>query len=303
VLLFVPLWNGHPVFLGFIDWLTPGVVLGGENENLLRHVANAHTVFNVFNVILFVAFTGLMARACTFLIPVRESERDSVLQYLEPKLLSAPAIALEQAVKEVVFMVRKGQKSMNESCELLCEGEDRLMESILAREDVIDKLQHEVTGYLVELSRSNLDPEEAALIPALVHAVNDAERLGDHAESQVELRRLLHEHSLRLVEEDRAGIRAFQEHLNSAFDAIYQILEGGDDHGLGEAHRIHERLKALMKRLTDEHVKRLDDGAGDVQAGVIYLDALAHLERMGDHLVNIAERSSRILTVTDSTPK
>ena len=77
------------------------------------------------------------------------------------------------------------------------------------------------------------------------------------------------------------------------------MLEQGDAKSVEEAVRIHERLKSLMKRLTDDHVKRLDAGGGEVQTGVIYLDALAHLERVGDHLVNIAERSSRILLVTD----
>ncbi|MCF6285788.1 MAG: Na/Pi cotransporter family protein, partial [Candidatus Hydrogenedentes bacterium] len=300
LLLFVPLWNGQPLFLGFIDWFTPGEVLNGKSENLLRHVANAHTVFNIFNVVLFLGFTGVMARVCNFLIPVLDSERDSVLQYLEPKLLNSPAIALEQAVKEVVFMVRKGQKSMNESCDLLCDGKEDNIKSILTREDVIDKLQHEITEYLVDLSRTNLDPDESALIPALVHAVNDAERLGDHAEEQVELHRLLKENSLKFSEEDCVGIREFQENLNAEFETIYQMLEEGKAKSEGDAHRLHERLKVLMKRLTDEHVERLDTGGGDVRGGVIYLDALAHLERVGDHLVNIAERSRRILKVTDA---
>lgn len=300
VLFFVPLWNGAPVFLGFIDWTTPGNVLHGENENLLRHVANAHTVFNLFNVVVFLGFTGTMAQVCNMLIPVLESERDSVLRYLEPKLLSAPAIALEQSVREVVFMVRKGQKSMNESCDLLCDNQESAIASILAREDVIDKLQHEITGYLVELSRTNLDPDESALIPALIHAVNDAERLGDHAEAQVELHRLLKEQNLKLSDEDRIGIREFQRHLNDEFEAIYATLEDGDTEGVINAHRLDERLNALMKRLTDEHVRRLDEGKCDVQTGVIYLDALAHLERVGNHLVNIAERSGRIVQVTTS---
>ncbi|MBL7648629.1 MAG: Na/Pi cotransporter family protein [Candidatus Hydrogenedentes bacterium] len=298
-LFFVPLWGGEPLFLGFVEWITPGEVLHGANENLLRHVANSHTAFNVVNVCVFLGFTGPLARVCQFIIPVLESERDSVLRYLEPKLLSAPAIALEQAVREVVFMVRKGQKSMNESCELLCDDNEKFVDSILAREDVIDKLQHEITSYLVELSRTGLDSDESALIPALVHAVNDAERLGDHAEAQVELHRLLKEMKLKLSADDRQGIRDFQEDLNAEFECIYKTLEEGDADSVANAHRIHKRLKVLMKRLTDEHVRRLDEGNRDVQTGVIYLDALAHLERVGDHLVNIAERSARVLKVTN----
>ncbi|MBX3180740.1 MAG: Na/Pi cotransporter family protein [Candidatus Hydrogenedentes bacterium] len=300
VLFFIPIWSGQPLFLGFVNWFTPGEVLHGENENLLRHIANIHTTFNLCNVVLFLGFTGAMARACNFLIPVLDSERDSVLRYLEPKLLSAPAIALEQAVKEVLFMVRKGQKSMNESCDLLCDGRTEFVESILAREDVIDKLQHEITGYLVELSRTSLDTDESSLIPALLHAVNDAERLGDHAEAQVELHRLLGQQRLALTEADRAGIRESQKYLNEEFEAIYRTLEKEDPKAVSDAHRLDERLNMLMKRLTDEHIKRLDAGECDVQAGVIYLDALAHLERVGDHLVNIAERAGRILEVTSS---
>jgi Na/Pi-cotransporter len=301
ILFFVPLWDGQPLFLGFVEWITPGEVLNGANENLMRHVANSHTAFNVINVCVFLGFTGTLAKVCQFIIPVLDSERDSVLRYLEPKLLSAPAIALEQAVREVVFMVRKGQKSMNESCELLCDDSEKFVDSILAREDVIDKLQHEITSYLVELSRTKLDPDESALIPVLVHAVNDAERLGDHAESQVELHRLLKEMNLRLSDEDRTGIREFQDELNAEFECIFKTLEEGDADSVANAHRIHKRLKLLMKRLTDDHVLRLNQGDRDVQAGVIYLDALAHLERVGDHLVNIAERSARVLRVTTTS--
>ena len=111
----------------------------------------------------------------------------------------------------------------------------------------------------------------------------------------------LKELNLKLSDDDRKGIREFQEDLNAEFECIYKTLEEGDANSVVDAHRIHKRLKVLMKRLTDEHVRRLDQGDRNVQAGVIYLDALAHLERMGDHLVNIAERSARVLKVTTAS--
>lgn len=300
VLFFVPLWDGHPVFLGLVDWATPGDVFGAHEENILRHVANAHSLFNVVNVIICLGFTGLLARMCYLIIPYQDTERDSVLVYLEPKLLSTPSIALQQAVKEVVYMVRKGQKSMNESCDLLCDGKEEYETSILEREDVIDRLQKEVTAYLVDLSQAKLDGSQSALIPALIHAVNDAERLGDHAEAQVELYLLLKEGKFVLPEESKQDIRKCQAHLNEKFEIIYKTLEDGKMPGGSKARKLDRQLQNMMRDFTEAHVQRLERGECEVQTGVIYLDALAHLERVGDHLLNIAERADTVLAVTSA---
>lgn len=297
-LLFVPVWNGQPVFLGLVDWLTPGDAFRAEPENLLRHVANSHTLFNVFNVVFFTFFIGTMAKACNILIPFRDSERDSVLQYLDPKLLKTPSIALQQAVKEVTYMIRQGEKSMDESCELLLEGKRELEPKILMREDMIDRLQHEITEFLVGLSRAQLDSRESALIPALIHMVNDAERLGDHAESLVELHRLLKEGGFAFSDEALKSVSDFKAVLDQVFDAVFKCLDSGDDQAVKETLRLHRVMEGQVKRLTDKHVERLDAGQCHVQAGVIYLDVVAHIERVGDHLLNIAERADKIAQVT-----
>jgi len=296
-LLFVPLWNGQPVFLGFVDWITPGEVFAAQPENLLRHVANAHTAFNLFNVALFLPFTTTMAKVCHKIIPLTEADRDTVLHYLDPKLLQSPAIALEQAVHEVAYMVRKGQNSTMEACELLCNGKDKLAESILEREELIDRLQQEITEYLVSLSRRNLSPSESALIPALIHAVNDAERLGDHAEDLVELHQLFKEGKHKWGAKAIKDLREIQGLLNEQFEAIHQALEKGEMGAVARAIEGEAKITEALQRATDVHVKRLDKGKCDVQAGVIFLDALAHLDRVGDHIVNIAERAGRIIEV------
>jgi len=300
LLLFVPVWQGQPVFLGFVDWITPGDVFSTHSENLLRHVANSHTAFNLVNVAIFLPFTGWMAKVCQTVIPLTEADRDSVLRYLEPKLLQSPAIALSQAVQEVAFMVRKGQNAVNDSCTLFCEGGKEIEAKILEREKVIDRLQQEITAYLVDLSRRDLDPAESALIPALIHAVNDAERLGDHAEEMVELYHRMKDNKHKITKKGIKGIRQVQSALNGQFDAICRTLENGDASGAAEAVAVEEQLNALAVELTELHVERLEDGKCDVEAGVIYLDALAHLERVGDHLVNIAERAGTVLQVTGS---
>ena len=297
VLFFVPLWGGQPVFLGFVDALTPGEVFSSHPENLLRHAANAHTFFNVINALIFLPFTVMLARFCQWIIPPEDSGKDTVLQYLEPNLLQSPAIALERAVNELIFMIRKGQKSINDSCELLCGGPASLAEAVVKREELIDRLQKEIIEYLVQLSRGDTTPEQSAVIPLLIHMINDAERLGDHGESLVKINDVLIAIDHHLTPEAKEAIQTLCTCLNKQFAAIYDVLEGKKPGAAQAALEAEHELSEVLEQATAEKVKRLDAGLVPVQGSVVFLDALAHLERVGDHLVNIAERTVEVFSV------
>ncbi len=298
LLLFVPVWNGEPFFLGFVNAITPGDIFGEAAENLPRHVANAHTAFNLFNCLLFVPFIGLMSSVVRKVIPMTIADQEQVLQYLEPHLLETPTLALQQAVKEVGYMVRRSQKSINEGVRLFVENDKDLASRIIAREEVIDRLQAEITGYLVELSRKPMSAHESSLIPALVHAVNDAERIGDHSENLIELTHLMHEGNFSLSEDALADIRSLLEILNEQFDATCKALEQDDAVQVERVLAKEEEITAFMQRASEGHVARLETGSCNVQMGVIFLDFLAHLERVGDHLANIAERAGSFIRAT-----
>ena len=300
VLLFVPLWNGQPVFLGFVDYITPGEVFVDPPENLARHIANAHTAFNVINVLLFLPCIALMVRLCRWIIPMTDVDQEKVLAYLEPNLLNSPPLALQQAVKEVAYMVRRAQKSINDGCTCILDGDRELEKKILAREEVIDRLQAEITAYLVELSRKNLTPSEATLLPALVHAVNDAERIGDHSEDLVELANLRREGKHTFSDDAEGDIRRLLELLNEQFDATHNSLTTADQTQVGVVLDRENDITRHMQAAAESHVRRLNAERCDLQAGVIFLDVLNHLERVGDHLVNIAERAGRIIRVMNA---
>jgi phosphate:Na+ symporter len=44
------------------------------------------------------------------------------------------------------------------------------------------------------------------------------------------------------------------------------------------------------EKMSQHNVERLEAGDSNVQTGVIFLDMIANLEKIGDHLTNIAER-------------
>jgi len=299
LLLFLPLWGGQPVFLGFINAITPGEVFAAIPENLPRHIANAHTAFNVFNCLLFIPFIGAMVRLCERIIPLASTDEEQVLLYLEPHLVRTPALALNLAVKEVAYMLRRAQKSIEEGCEYFHGGPRELEEKIRKREKVIDRLQNKITAYLVDLSRETLSPAEAALIPKLIHAVNDAERIGDHSEDLVELAHLKQEHDVTFSPTAEEDLHKLEQLVSEQFEAARRALVDGDLEESKRVKRNEKQITEVMARISDDHIGRLESGACTIQNGVVFLDYIAHLERTGDHLVNIAKRAKKIIRVTE----
>ncbi len=297
VLLFVPLWGGEPLFLGLVDAITPGEVFTDQPENLLRHVANAHSIFNVLNCLLFLPFVGVLATVCQRIIPLTEADRDTALKYLEPKLLKTPSVAINQAAKELSYMMGQSRKATREALDLFLNGRTSLAGKILEREDLVDRLQHEIAGYLVEITRRKLTVDEARLTPALLHAVNGTERLSDHAEELVELYHSMLEHDIRLPGAERADIASLGAHIDEQFENVFAILDDYRLEAMGLVNAKSKEIQLFIEAAIAGNVKRIDDDACDVQAGVAHLDALNHLQRVSEHLLNIAERAVVIVKV------
>jgi len=297
-LLFLPLWNGEPIFLGLVDAITPGDAFSPSPENLPRHVANAHTAFNLINCLLFLPFLHHVVRFCEWVIPRSAADKEVVMAYLEPHLLTTPSVALDQAVREVSFMLERAKKCVDEAAAFFGGGSSDYAESVRRREKTIDRLQKEITAYLVDLSRQDLTPDESALIPVLVHAVNDVERIGDYSEDLVELAEQRRRQDLALTQEAQQDLLELDQLIRDQFEAALDALntrsvERADDVKMGE-----RRLTELAQRMYDAHVDRLEEDRCTVPSGVLFFDYINHMERIGDHLVSVAKRVKKIARVT-----
>lgn len=165
-----------PAFFHLVNHCAAGDVFSGAN--LGRHVAMAHTLFNVTNVIVLTAFIPMLTRLCESIIPTTKASHNSIL---EPKLLMAPALALHAATTALADMTRRAwtvaSVALNNSL-----GKTAVNpESIEAAEDAIDKTREEIKSYLIKVSQQKLSSHEAQAIPELMHCVNDAERISDLA--------------------------------------------------------------------------------------------------------------------------
>jgi phosphate:Na+ symporter len=258
---------------------------------LPRQIANANTLFKIINTIIFLPFVKLYAAFLTKIIKGKDEEEEieDVPKYLERHLLATPPIAIEAATKEIVRVLGITKKMVSVSMEGLLKNNAKGMEKISRSEEAVDSLRTAITNYLVEIMQQELSVEESKKIPPLIHAINDVERIGDHAENLRDLAEQKIERKLFLSSEAIEELRAMYENINRMIACSVNALSANS---VEEAKNVLDQecqINAIRDKLKNNHVKRLEQGACNVFSGVIFLDTISNLEKIGDHLTNVAQ--------------
>jgi len=289
---YIPL-DGKPAFLTLVNRITAGNVFAEDPENIGRHVAAAHTLFNVLNVILFLPLVPLIARLCRLIVPSKEEGADHILQ-LEPHLLQTPSVALQQSVSALVDMTRDAFRLTDRAVYAFIEQDLSEVPDLQDQEARIDQSQHEIIEYLVELTRQRLTEEQASAIPVIMHCVNDVERIGDRAINITQLAADAERIEGGFSEEAKSEVRDISDRIRAQAELLINMLETGSGSALNRALKIEGEINSLSRRYEKHHERRLQNSECTVNKGIIFVELLAHLERIGDHLSNIAERSAQI---------
>jgi Na/Pi-cotransporter len=294
IILFYITWNGYPVFMELVNRITPGNVFDGEN--IVRHIAMAHSMFNIFNVILFLPFISLIAKFCNFIIPIPEGEKETII-YLEPHLLDTPSIAIEQTIQSIRYMLKESWKMVNramEDCFLKGKVDDSLKRKLEEREEKIDQLQKDITKYLVQLTERPLNEHQAAIIPLLMHCTNDAERVADHTENIIALTQRCEESKNHLSGAALEDINHLWKVLKEQAEHVIAGLDSTSKTEVNLARKSDMEVDKLADKLENNHVERLNSGSCKVDAGIIFIEMVSELEKIGDHFANISERTPKI---------
>ncbi|NLJ79038.1 MAG: Na/Pi cotransporter family protein, partial [Tissierellia bacterium] len=258
-------------------------------NDVRRQIANAHTIFNLINVLVQFPFAGLLVEIVKWIIPGKEDELiEGGLKYLDPRIIETPSIALGQADKEVFRMGKLVEDNLINASKAFRDKDEKAIERVFSQEQIINSLEQGIIEYLVDLSNAPLTDEEHNRVNTLMNIVNDLERVGDHADNIAELSELSVDENLEFSE---GAIDEFdhifgkgQEVLNKTLDAFMNM----DPHIAKEVLLLEEEVDFLEQKYRASHINRLNKMLCTPSAGVVFLDILSNLERVSDHSSNIA---------------
>jgi len=274
------------LFKHFVDFIIPGSI---TLQNVMFHIAVAHSTFNVINTVIFLPFINLLEKASIKLVPKKEDSVDFGTQYLEKHLLETPSLALEQVYRENVYMLGVADKAVRYAIGGFLDDDLKKIEKAIDLETVTDNLQSEITQYLIDLSQKNLLEEESEELPVLIHNVNDLERIGDHAQNLAEIAKRKVEEKLLFTEEEFVEIKSMSAEIEQMFQEAQKALSENNIEIAKQMLVREEKINRMQDDFKQSHIDRLNHKDTQLNTRFVFLEIIDNLEKVGDRLKNIAQ--------------
>lgn len=253
-------------------------------------IAVAHGIFNFSNVAIQLPFVAVLALIVTKLIPGKETIIEYKAQHLDPVLISqSSSIALGQAKKETLRMVELSKKGLLEASQFVETKHKKHAEMAYQFEDAINNLDRKITDYLVKISTNSLTTEDSRLHSMLMDTVRDIERVGDHMENIIELTEYQVANKVKMSDLAMQDLREMFELTIDTLTEAEKALENDDILAARSVIIKEEQIDKMERQLRKKHILRLNDSKCEASAGIVFVDMISNLERIGDHSVNIAE--------------
>lgn len=287
------------LYTQFINLITPGNVFQGEN--VARHIANGHTFFNVLNTIAFLPFSGHLANLATRIIPDDKVDEASMGEpkHLNYTMVTDSYLAIKQSIKEMKEMLRLVQLGQTISYEAFKDRNYKKQVRVSRVESAIDQLQKEITVYLVAVNEKTNSEDIIIKIPALLHTVNDIEKLGDYT---LEINQILNyqimDQGAPLSDEFKATITAMHNQLQKMIELALAYLDHLDPDIAEEIIRAEAVIIDDYERLRQGILTQIQNGECDAAGGLNTIDYLDVVELAAGKIINITEAGSQKFVYT-----
>ena len=271
------------------NWIE-ALIMHISGGNLGRCVANTHTIFKVFQVIILMPFMSWIVKLTYFIVPGEDNdvEDEYEMKYIGDGDRLSSATAIPQVCSEISHMGEIAIGNLEKALDALLTKDDKAAKEVFEVEKRIDYMNKEITDYLVKANQISLPVGDRKKLGALFHVVSDIERVGDHAENIAEdVEKLID------MKEDINGmagneIRRMQEMTVKILHLSMDMFNLEDDSHLQEILDLENAIDAKERELQNLHVKCLTTGECSAQVGMMFSDLASNLERVADHATNIA---------------
>ena len=248
-------------------------------------IAVFHSIFNVATTIILLPFSNSLVKIAKKLVTTDNADGQVVL---DERLLLSPGLAVKECLEKTNEMAELARDSFKNALDLFDNYSDSKFDDIEVMEERLDYLEDQLDTFLIHLSGKDVSEDGNNEISKMLHAINDFERIGDHAINMAKLAKQIDDNNLEFSKNARKELTV----LNNALREILTLtVEAFSKNDLTEAVKVEpleQVIDDLTKEIRNHHIERLQKGKCDSRLGVFLTDYITNCERASDHCSNIA---------------
>ncbi len=266
-------------------------MLSGLGPHPKMSIAVAHLIFNFITTFIMFFLIKLMVKLAEKLFKDKPNEKQTILDSLLDYSLieKSPIFALSFAKKSIDYMCKCVAEYVNMARDYSFDKKLNYGERPKEIEETIDELDRRIHDYLIKITLTDLSQDNTHLLSAYLDAIKDLERIGDHCTNLFEFFLNRYTTDKEMSEDGKQDLNQLYttviEMMNQTFDAFYTWDK---DKALA-VDKLEEEVDKLEAFFHQRHVHRIDSGACSYLNADHYVEILSNLERLGDHLENVAE--------------
>ncbi|EDM29541.1 hypothetical protein LNTAR_17363 [Lentisphaera araneosa HTCC2155] len=258
-------------------------------------IAMVHTIFNVANVLFFLPFTAVAAKILNNIVKDKKVTGDKYLTNLDFQMYDSPFAAIEQSAHEIKKMEHKSDLMLVDLKNFIEGNGDhkKLSRNIFRTEDILDKVQTEVTDFLTDVMSQALNTDESEEAKKQLLLADEYESISDYIMTIVKHFKRLEDNNLEFNDKQKSEILELHELITTFYKKI-QNPDKNDQAIHSEASVRSEEITAEIRKYRSNHWERLSDKRMDPLLSTTFTDVINSYRKIKTLILHVAETRAGI---------
>lgn len=258
-------------------------------------IAMFHTFFNVVCTCLFLPFTDLLVKLAMLIVPEnkkeeeKENEEDGMkFVYMDKRFLTSPALAISQLKKETFRMADMAMASLATAFNGFIHRDMSTVEKVAANNERIADLSKAISDYLVKVSAAGPSLDDEKKISAMHNNVGDIVRISELADNLTKYTKKTVNENLTFSPAVGTQLTEMYALLQEQYSLVKRVVLMKEYDLRDDSDKVEDRVDNMRRSLISDHIDRMQRGECNAENNPVFINLVANLERVGDHLNYVA---------------
>ena len=284
-------------YLFSIDYMFRSVGIYSPNNSpasIPYALAFFHTSFNIINTLLLVGFSNGIIAITKFFIKEKKTDKGNQrIEYLGNGFIQVPELSIME-IKNLTLKYCEISKRMfgfvrNMHQEKDAHERQQLFEKILKYEDIVDKIEYEITVFIINVSNKEVSATAKGKMRRMRMISYEIEKVGDTCNKMAYLVLNLRKENINFSEVQSEHIKDMFLLVEEAFSIMFECVNTENKINLEKAVGINNRIIHFREVIRGEMYENLDKSDENFKSVFFTNKLCASCEKIGENIFNINE--------------